>query len=316
MKNELRIGFMGTPDFAVPSLEALLNNGFAVPVVVTAPDRPAGRGRKLKSSPVKQFAQDHNIPVLQPERLKDPAFAEELRQYGVNLIVVVAFRMLPKEIWALPEHGTFNLHASLLPDYRGAAPINWAVINGETTTGVTTFFIDEKIDTGNILLQESTEIGPGETAGALHDRLMNLGARLVVDTVDWISSGQAMAIPQKQADPAKHAPKLERENTRISWGAPRMAIFNKIRGLNPYPAAWTELENHGTVSLLKVYRSEFSDLTEPGIPGQIKVLGRKWHVCAGDGWMELLEIQLPGKRRMAVSDALNGLELDKNARLL
>jgi methionyl-tRNA formyltransferase len=316
MKNELRIGFMGTPDFAVPSLEALLHHGYAVPVVVTAPDRPAGRGRKLKSSPVKQFAQDHNIPVLQPERLKDPAFAEELRQYGVNLLVVVAFRMLPKEIWALPEHGTFNLHASLLPDYRGAAPINWAVINGETTTGVTTFFIDEKIDTGNILLQESTEIGPGETAGDLHDRLMNLGAKLVVDTVDWIASGQAMAIPQKQAEPAKHAPKLGRENTRISWGAGRMSIFNKIRGLNPYPAAWTELENHGTVSLLKVYRAEFSDLTQPGIPGQIKVLGRQWHVCTPDGWLELLEIQLPGKRRMAVGDVLNGLELDKNARLL
>jgi methionyl-tRNA formyltransferase len=313
MKKDLRIAFMGTPEFAVASLKALVVSGYNVPVVVTAPDRPAGRGRKLTASAVKQYAQKQGIPVLQPTRLKDPEFIGKLRGYQINLQVVVAFRMLPEVVWRLPEYGTFNLHASLLPEYRGAAPINWAIINGETQTGVTTFFIDEEIDTGNIILQEETPIQPEETAGELHDRLMQLGAELVVETVRRIESRQVQTCPQKHIDSPKTAPKLHRENTRISWEAPTMQAYDKIRGLSPFPGAWTLFENGTDQQRIKVYESRPSELKKNGNPGALYQEGNRLFVACGNGWLELLEMQLPGKRRMPVREILNGLLLEKEA---
>lgn len=307
---------MGTPDFAVPSLEALIEGRFRVVVVVTAPDRPAGRGRKMTAPAVKEAALRHGIPVLQPKNLKDPAFAEQLKSFGVNLQVVVAFRMLPEVVWRLPEHGTFNLHASLLPDYRGAAPINWAVINGETRTGATTFFIDAQIDTGHIILQEATPIGPEETAGQLHDRLMHLGAGLVVETARKIASGTVETRPQKHLESPNKAPKLTRENTRIQWDAAAAAVHDQIRGLCPYPGAWTELQN-GTERLnVKVFRTAKAGMREPGAPGALLREGRRLFAATATGWLELLEMQFPGKRRMPVGNILNGFDLEKKARFL
>ena len=316
MKKNLKIGFMGTPDFAVTSLEALIDAGFEVVVVITAPDRPAGRGRKLTASAVKTAALKHQIPVLQPERLKDPGFLDELEGFGINLLVVVAFRMLPRVVWELPELGTFNLHASLLPDYRGAAPINWAIINGETKTGVTTFFIDEKIDTGNIILQQSTHIGPEETAGELHDRLMFLGADLVVETARRIEAGGLTTSKQGQSTELKTAPKLERENCRISWSSGATDIHNLIRGLSPYPGAWTLFENGNSSEQVKIFRSAPVDRPDQGAPGTLLSEGKSLFAATGHGWLELLQIQLPGKKRMPVQEVLNGLELKNNARFL
>lgn len=313
MKKNLRIAFMGTPEFAVASLEGLVTSGFEVAVVVTAPDRPAGRGRKLTASAVKQYALKQGIPVLQPTRLRDPEFLEELRGYRANLQVVVAFRMLPEVVWKMPEYGTFNLHASLLPDYRGAAPVNWAIINGETQTGVTTFFIDQQIDTGNIILQEQVNIGPEETAGQLHDRLMQVGADLVVKTARRIESGAVETRPQKHMDSPKTAPKLNPENTLIPWDAPLMEVYNRIRGLSPYPGAWSMLENGADQLRIKVYASSPSDLAARGNPGTLKQDGKRLFVACGNGWLELLEMQFPGKRRMAVQEILNGLSLEKGA---
>ena len=314
MKRNLRIAFMGTPEFAVASLEGLVTSGFEVVVVVTAPDRPAGRGRRLTASAVKQYALKQGIPVLQPTRLRDPEFLEELRGYRANLQVVVAFRMLPEVVWKMPEYGTFNLHASLLPDYRGAAPINWAIINGETQTGVTTFFIDQQIDTGNIILQEQTPLGPEETAGQLHDRLMKLGAGLVVETVSRIESGRVETRPQKHIDSPKTAPKLNQENTLIPWDAPVLEVHNRIRGLSPYPGAWSILENGADQLRIKVYASTPSDLAAKGNPGTLKQHGKRLFVACENGWLELLEMQLPGKRRMAVQEILNGFSLERGAR--
>jgi methionyl-tRNA formyltransferase len=316
MKNPLRIAFMGTPEFAVASLRALLDAGYDVPVVVTAPDRPAGRGRKLQPPAVKVFALQQGIEVLQPERLKDPGFLEKLRESGINLQVVVAFRMLPREVWSLPHYGTFNLHASLLPDYRGAAPINWAVINGETRTGVTTFFIDEKIDTGKIILQRETEIDPGESAGELHDRLMHLGAGLVVETTDRIAGGTVETRVQKHLESAKQAPKLDRENCRLTWADPATRLYDKIRGLSPYPGAWTLLEHGDERNPVKLFKASVAEIDEGGDPGQIRIQGHRWFAATGDGWLEILEMQLPGKKRMAAREVLNGLELCSTSRFL
>ena len=304
---------MGTPAFAVTSLERLIEAGFEVALVVTAPDRPAGRGRKLSASPVKQAAAQHQIPLLQPEKLKDPDFLDALERFGINLLVVVAFRMLPREVWQLPAFGTFNLHASLLPDYRGAAPINCAIINGESETGVTTFFIDAQIDTGHIIMQQKVPIGPRETAGELHNRLQEIGADLVLKTTRAIEAGPVGTQPQKHLETGKSAPKLQRENCRIDWGAPAREVFNKIRGLAPYPGAWTELDSNGRIQV-KVFEAALSDMADAGPPGGLKQAGNRIHVCTGNGWLELLEIQLPGKRRMTVQEVLNGLDLKKNAR--
>ena len=313
---KLRIAFMGTPEFAVPSLKALLDAGMDVVAVVTAPDRPSGRGRKLKASPVKVFAQNRDIPVLQPTNLKDDAFLAQLRKLGVNLAVVVAFRMLPKKVWSFPEFGTFNLHASLLPDYRGAAPINWALINGESRTGVTTFFIDEEIDTGHIIFQESLAVGPDENAGELHDRLMSLGSELVVRTAQAIASEAAPRKPQKHLSAHRKAPKLDRDTCRIAWDQPAKAIGNLIRGLSPYPGAWSPLENDGETLNAKILAARQSDRDSGASPGSIFVeSGRLW-VQTSDTLIELTEIQLEGRRRMPVKDLLNGYHLNKAARFL
>ena len=316
MKNALRIAFMGTPEFAVASLQILLDHQYEVVVVVTAPDRQAGRGRKLQGSAVKKCAQDHGIPVLQPERLKDPGFVEKLKEFEVNLQIVVAFRMLPEIVWALPEFGTFNLHASLLPDYRGAAPIHWAVINGEVETGVTTFFIDAQIDTGQIILQEKTNVGPEETTGLLYGRLRELGAKLVLTTVQQIESGAVTTRPQKHLETPKNAPKLTTDNTRLQWEGTQKEIFDKVRGLCPHPGAWTYFKNTGDPERIKIFASKRDSLSTEAPTGSLFQNGKRLLVRTADGWLEILEMQLPGKRRMFVEDILNGLEIQKNARFL
>jgi methionyl-tRNA formyltransferase len=312
---ELPIVFMGTPEFAVASLDRLVEGGYNVVGVVTAADKPAGRGRKLQQSAVKQYALEKGIPVLQPQNLKSEEFLESLRQLGAKLQVVVAFRMLPREVWSMPEYGTFNLHASLLPDYRGAAPINWAVIKGEKETGVTTFFIDDKIDTGAILLQEAAVIGSDETAGELHDRLMTLGAGLVIRTVDLIAAGKAVARPQGENSGLKTAPKLNKDNCRIQWDQPLVVIYNQIRGLSPYPAAWTVLNNGKDIINMKIYKAKPLKTVHNLEPGEI-VAGREdIKVAVPGGYIDLLEIQLAGKRRLEVKEVLNGLHLEENASL-
>ncbi len=316
MKNTLRIAFMGTPEFAVASLEALLEKGFPVVVVVTAPDRPAGRGRKLQASPVKECALKYGLPVLQPERLKGPEFLEQLRSFQVNLQIVVAFRMLPEVVWSMPAYGTFNLHASLLPDYRGAAPIHCAVINGERKTGVTTFFIDAEIDTGKIILQESVPIRPDETTGQLYETLMAKGASLVLETVRKIGAGPVETTVQKHLETSKKAPKLTPENTRIDWLDTTGRIYDTIRGLCPFPGAWTHFENDGAAERVKLYGSRRAERREEADPGSTLQEGNKLFARTGDGWLEITEMQLPGKRRMFVEDILNGLKIEKNARFL
>ena len=247
---DVRIVFMGTPDFAVVTLKALIDHNFNVVGVITAPDRPSGRGRKLNQSAVKKYASEQQLTILQPTNLKNESFLNELKTLDANLQIVVAFRMLPKVVWQLPSLGTFNLHASLLPDYRGAAPIHWAIINGETKTGVTTFFIDEKIDTGAIILQEETTINDTETTGDLHDKLMNIGSQLVVKTVKLIQKGEVKTIVQQLNDNviSKEAPKIFKETCKIDWKQPLDKIYNKIRGLNPFPGAWCVLNNNGEIS--------------------------------------------------------------------
>jgi methionyl-tRNA formyltransferase len=313
--NSLRIVFMGTPDFAVGSLKQLLEAGFKVVGVITAPDRPAGRGRKLQESAVKQFAVKHQLKVLQPTNLKDEAFLEDLKSLDANLQVVVAFRMLPKVVWQMPAYGTFNLHASLLPQYRGAAPINWAIINGETETGVTTFFIDEKIDTGNIILQKGANIRPEDNAGDLHDRLMELGAHLVVDTCKQIEAGTVSLQKQDESMELKPAPKIHKDTCRIDWNSSIKDIYNHIRGLSPYPGAWTELVNDGKAAPMKIFRTEMETSEHDYIVGKLVVEKKSLKVAVKEGHLNLLELQLPGKRRMQVNEVLNGLNLEKEAHL-
>ncbi len=311
----LRIVFMGTPDFAVASLKQLLEAGFEIAGVITAPDRPAGRGRKLRPSAVKTFAQEHGLTVLQPTNLKDETFLKKLSALQADVQVVVAFRMLPKVVWDMPTKGTFNLHASLLPQYRGAAPINWAIINGETETGVTTFFIDEEIDTGSIILQRKCDIYPEDDAGILHDRLMNLGAQLVVETCRQIENGTAESAPQKQVGDVKKAPKIHKETCRIDWEMPLQNIHNQIRGLSPYPTAWTMLVNGDNEQNLKIYVSEAETAEHNDEVGKLLVSGKSLKVTVQDGYLHLLEIQLSGKRKMHIKEVLNGLSLEESAHL-
>ncbi|MBT8296243.1 MAG: methionyl-tRNA formyltransferase, partial [Gramella sp.] len=295
---DLRIVFMGTPEFAVNSLEAILNAGFNVVGVITAPDRPAGRGRKLKESAVKAFAKTRNLPVLQPTNLKSDDFQDELKALAPNVQVVVAFRMLPKSVWSLPEYGTFNLHASLLPQYRGAAPINWAIIKGEKKTGVSTFFLDEKIDTGAMILQEELSISETENVESLHDRLMETGSRLVVKTLEAIARDEVNPIPQPESKELKNAPKLTRENTKIDWNQPLNEIYNLVRGLNPYPAAWCYLENSSEEMKVKVYDIEKLQQDHHLPYGTVSVADDQIKVAAQDGFILINEIQLPGKRKL------------------
>ena len=308
---------MGTPEFAVPSLQLLLDSPHEVVAVITAPDRPAGRGQKLTESPVKQCAIANGVPVLQPEKLKNPEFLATLRTLNADLQVVVAFRMLPEVVWAMPRQGTFNLHASLLPDYRGAAPINWAIMQGETETGVTTFFLEKEIDTGKIIFQEKQPIAPDDTAGTLYERLMQQGAQLVLRTVQAIAAGSYPQIPQPDVREVKDAPKLFRETCAIDWNRPAAEIRNFVRGLSPYPAAWTTL-NGLTCKLYDVspVNSETEGtlqgdaLTVDVSPGIHRTDQKTYlHFKAGDQWVAVHDIQLEGKRRMKVEELLRGLKL-------
>ena len=303
MKQNLRIIFMGTPEFAVPSLQILVENGYAVVAVVTAPDKPKGRGQKVISSPVKAYALSQNIPVLQPTNLKSAEFQEELKSYEANLQIVVAFRMLPEAVWAMPEIGTFNLHASLLPKYRGAAPINWAIIKGETETGVTTFFLKHEIDTGNILFQEKEAISPEDTAGSLYERLMKKGSRLVLKTVQAIEAGTYQPSPQADVE-ATHAPKIFKETCQIDWSQSAKRIQDFVRGLCPYPAAWMELNGQHC----KVFKVSLQGTLGAGKATGEVVSDNKSFIAvkAGDELVYLDELQLQGKKRMPVADFLRG----------
>lgn len=301
----LRIVFMGTPEFAVASLSAIHESQHEVVCVVTAPDRPSGRGKQVKPSPVKEFALKNGLPVLQPLRLKDEAFIQELKSYHADLFIVVAFRMLPEIVWSIPPLGTINLHASLLPQYRGAAPINWAIVNGEKETGVTTFFINNEIDTGDLIAQQRLAIQKEMNAGQLHDQLMLKGAELITETIKLVAEGKAQGIPQsKNEAPLKSAPKLNKENTRIDWQQPADSIVQLIRGMSPYPGAFavsnpTELP----VKLLGAEKSDFGQLQ----PGEIQSDGKKSLIVGtGNGSVSVTEIQWPGKRKMSIADFLNG----------
>jgi len=309
----LKIVFMGTPDFAVGILDSLIRYGYPVVGVITAPDKPAGRGQKIQESAVKKYAIAQNLKVLQPANLKNEEFLMELRDLQANLQIIVAFRMLPKVIWEIPEFGTFNLHASLLPDYRGAAPINWAIIKGETTTGVTTFYIDDKIDTGEIILQSKIAINENDTAGTLHDKLMHLGADLVVTTIKHIEEGKVITKKQPSARIEKVAHKISRETCKINWEKPINEIYNQIRGLTPYPASWTTLYNNDEALFLKIY--EVAMIKEDH-NYQLKTIlfdKRTMKIAVDGGYVNLLQIQLPGKRKMRTQEVLNGLTLKENA---
>ena len=320
-KKDIRIVYMGTPDFAVPTLDALVQGGYNVVGVITMPDKPAGRGHKVQYSPVKEYALAHDLPLLQPEKLKDEAFLEQLRQWKADLQIVVAFRMLPEVVWAMPRLGTFNLHAALLPQYRGAAPINWAVINGETETGATTFFLSHEIDTGRIILKRKMPIGPDENVGSVHDRLMEMGKGLVTETVDLLieAEGDISKIETIEQESLyndirelKPAPKIFKETCAIDWSDTARNIFNKVRGLSPYPAAWTELKaaNGDTISPVKIYKVS---IVEEGKDngnniGHLETDSKTHiHISCSDGTIALEELQLPGKKRMDVKSLLNGV---------
>ncbi|AVR46462.1 methionyl-tRNA formyltransferase [Christiangramia fulva] len=313
---DLRIVFMGTPEFAVKSLEAILKEGFNVVGVVTAPDRPAGRGRKLQQSDVKRYAESKNLKVLQPSNLKSEQFQDQLKELNPNVQVVVAFRMLPEKVWKFPKYGTFNLHASLLPQYRGAAPINWAIINGEQKTGVSSFFLDEKIDTGSIILQKELKISENENVGELHDRLMETGADLVVKTLNLIAKDKVKPTPQLPSKNLRPAPKLSSENTKIDWNDSIENIHNLIRGLSPYPVAWSYLENSPNDEFrVKIYDGE-KIYQEHHLPnGTICVQGDKLKVAVDHGFILIKEIQLPGKKRMKTKDLLNGFDFAPEAKM-
>jgi len=314
MKN-MRIVFMGTPDFAVTILKHLVEKEYNIVGVITAPDKPAGRGRKLNESAVKKYATSQNLKVLQPNNLKNEAFLEVLQELNPQLQIVVAFRMLPKVVWQLPEFGTFNLHASLLPEYRGAAPIHWAIINGETKTGVTTFFIDEKIDTGEIIYHEEIAISDTETVGSLHDKLMNLGATLVEKTVNGIANNSITTTKQPELE-QKPAPKLTPENTRIDWSKPVKDIYNKIRGLNPFPSAWTTLKNDEEEYMVKLYDISYTQESHNQNIGDIVFSKKELKVAAKDGFININSLKVSGKKKMDTASLLNGFHLNENATML
>jgi len=311
----LRIVFMGTPAFAVESLRQLVASDHQVVGVITAPDRPAGRGRKLQQSAVKQFALEAAIPVLQPTNLKDDTFNSELKALQGDLFVVVAFRMLPENVWRLPKYGTFNLHASLLPQYRGAAPINWAIIHGETETGVTTFFIDEKIDTGAVIFQEKITIDITDTAGSLHDKLMTMGSVLVLQTVQAIAEDKIRTTIQPKSEGLKTAYKLNNNNTKIDWEAAPTKIINLIRGLNPYPGAWCYLEDENRQERIKIYEADFSPELHKEETGLILADKKSLKIAIPTGVIYIREIQLPGKRKMKTTSLLNGYLFPKKSKV-
>ena len=301
---------MGTPEFAVTSLKNLLDKGYNIKAVVTTPDKPAGRGKAIQFSDVKKFALEHNLPILQPEKLKSPEFLAQLNEINADLFVVVAFRMLPKEVWAMPRLGTINLHAALLPDYRGAAPINHAIINGETETGITTFYIDEDIDTGKIIMQEKCAIEPEDNIGTLYDKLMFIGAEAVCKTVDIIASGNVNAIEQDsiRTEGLHPAPKITKEFCQINWNSKSVDIHNLIRGLSPYPAAWCYLKDDITA---KIFTSSYSNEKHNLNPGSFVTDNKSFlKIAAADGFVSIHELQMQGKTRMAIKDFLNGFKFN------
>jgi len=312
---DIRIVFMGTPDFAVASLKALVEAGYNVVGVITAPDRPAGRGRKLNESAVKKYALSKSLHIMQPTNLKNTEFLNELDALSIDLQIVVAFRMLPVVVWSKPKFGTFNLHASLLPDYRGAAPINWAIINGETKTGVSTFYINEDIDTGSILKQETVSIGGTDSAGDLHDKLMDIGSKLVLDTVEMIQSGKAKPVAQ-EAKMSKEAPKLNKENCRINWSWPKIRIYNHIRGLSPYPGSWTILDNQGEQVELKIYQTAMLEEEHELEAGTIVTSKKNLKVAVQDGFIDILELKMAGKRKMDAISLINGFKFKQDCKLI
>ncbi|MBB3186487.1 methionyl-tRNA formyltransferase [Microbacter margulisiae] len=318
-KKDLKIVFMGTPDFAVASLRLLVENQYNVVAVITAPDKPAGRGQKVQISAVKQYALQQNLPILQPEKLKNHDFLQTLSRFKPDLQIVVAFRMLPEAVWSLPLLGTFNLHASLLPDYRGAAPINWAIINGETETGVTTFFLSHEIDTGEIILQKRIPIYDHDSAGDLHDRLMAEGSTLVLETVNLVLSEQPIqTLKQIENAVVKSAPKLFTETCKINWSKSVDQLFNFIRGLSPYPAAWSELILSDTkISSLKIFETE-KEITQHQLPfGSIITDHKKiMKVAVNNGFIVIKQLQLAGKKRMITEDFLRGYQVSDNAKMI
>ncbi len=320
-KEELRIIYMGTPDFAVEPLKLLVAGGYNIVGVVTMPDKPVGRHQTdLTASPVKQYAISQGLKVLQPEKLKNPEFLEELKSLKADLQIVVAFRMLPEAVWAMPRLGTFNLHAALLPQYRGAAPINWAIINGDTQTGITTFFLDQEIDTGNVIQRVPVPILDTDNAEDVHDKLMVLGANLVIETVDNILADNIKPIPQSELvtdEPLRPAPKIFKETCRINWSKGVKSTYDFIRGLSPYPAAWTEMEYANRRNVLKIYAAE-KEFCEPEYPtGTLTTNGRnELKVALSDGYLHLKTLQLAGKKRMEVTDFLRGFHAEGPLRVI
>ena len=311
---DLKIVFMGTPDFAVTILKHLVENNYNIVGVITAPDKPAGRGRKLNESALKKFAISNNLRIFQPKNLKNEIFVDTLKELNADLQIVVAFRMLPKVVWQMPKLGTFNLHASLLPEYRGAAPIHWAIINGETKTGVTTFFIDEKIDTGEVILQEEIAVSNTETVGTLHDKLMYLGADLVAKTVNYISQGNVKTKKQPELE-EKPAPKLNSENTKIDWSNSLENIYNKIRGLNPFPSAWTYIQNGDKEITAKIYKVSKEKNAHSFKTGTLIVSKNELKVAVREGFLVIHEIKLSGKKKMETKSLLNGFTFAEEAKM-
>ena len=309
----LRIVFMGTPEFAVGILDAIVRANYTVVGVITATDKPAGRGQQIKCSAVKEFALQHNLKLLQPANLKDEGFLSELKSLKANLQIVVAFRMLPKVVWEMPELGTFNLHASLLPEYRGAAPINWAIINGEAKTGVTTFFIDDKIDKGAMILSEEITIGDTENAGQLHDRLMNLGSNAVVETLQRISDGKVETVVQQDSGEIKKAFKLNKENCKINWELEGEAIYNLVRGLSPYPGAWTCIKDNVQEWNVKIYEAQMVIVEHDETVGHLSATKKELKIAVRNGYLNILSVQFPGKKKMNAHELLNGMTFSANA---
>lgn len=313
---KLRIVFMGTPEFAVGILDTIIKANYQVVGVITVADKPAGRGQKTKYSAVKEYALANHLPLLQPTNLKDAIFLEDLKKWNANLQVVVAFRMLPEAVWKMPSLGTFNLHASLLPNYRGAAPINWAIINGETRTGVTSFFIDDKIDTGAMILSKETPISSKETAGELHDRLMHLGSETVVETLSLIEKGMVTTQIQKETPDIKTAYKLNKENCKIDWNKSAQEIHNLIRGLSPYPAAWCYFKDANESFSVKIYEAQIHNEKHDLPVGEIITTKKEIKVAVKGGFIEVLSLQYPNKKRMKTSEFLNGIQISEETKAL